>query len=104
MSGSEPKSLGRVGLSGATSSIAVAGLNWNNYSGENMRAIVVASFLRLGLLAGAAFLFLFLWFGTGAERSPIGLMIGMTVAGLVGLWWLESQIRNALEKAKEVES
>ena len=69
-----------------------------------MRAIVVASFLRLGLLAGAAFLFLFLWFGTGAERSPIGLMIGMTVAGLVGLWWLESQIRNVLEKAKEVES
>lgn len=69
-----------------------------------MRAIIVASFLRLGLLAGAAFLFLFLWFGTGAERSPIGLMIGMTVAGLVGLWWLESQIKNALEKVKEVES
>lgn len=69
-----------------------------------MRAIVVASFLRLGLLTMAAFLLLFLWFGTGAERSPIGLMIGMTVAGLVGLWWLESQIRNALEKAKEVES
>ena len=69
-----------------------------------MRAIMVASFLRLGLLAGAAFLFLFLWFGTGAERSPIGLMIGMTVAGLVGLWWLESQIKNALEKVKEVES
>ena len=69
-----------------------------------MRAIVVASFLRLGLLTIAAFQFLFLWFGTGAERSPIGLMIGMTVAGLGGLWWLESQIRNALEKAKEVES
>ena len=69
-----------------------------------MRAIVVASFLRLGLLTIAALLFLFLWFGTGAERSPIGLMIGMTVAGLVGLWWLESQIRNVLEKAKEVES
>ena len=68
-----------------------------------MRAIMVASILRLGLIAVAAFLFLFLWFGTGAERSPVGLMIGMTVAGLVGLWWLESQIRNALEKAKEVE-
>ncbi|MBD14370.1 MAG: hypothetical protein CMJ72_04285 [Planctomycetaceae bacterium] len=68
-----------------------------------MRAMMVATLLRLGLLAGAAFLLLFLWFGTGAERSPIGLMIGMTVAGLVGLWWLELQIQNALEKAKEVE-
>ena len=57
---------------------------------------MVASILRLGLLAVAAFLFLFLWFGTGAERSPVGLMIGMTVAGLVGLWWLESQIRLSL--------
>tara|TARA_B100000003_G_scaffold64574_1_gene57720 strand:+ start:415 stop:624 length:210 start_codon:yes stop_codon:yes gene_type:complete len=69
-----------------------------------MRAMMVATLLRLGLIVGAGFLFLFLWFGTGAERSPVGLMIGMTVAGLVGLWWLESQIRNALEKAKEVES
>ena len=68
-----------------------------------MRAMIVATILRLGLLAGAAFLFLFLWFGTGAERSPIGLMIGMTIAGLVGLWWLELQIQNALEKVKEVE-
>jgi len=65
--------------------------------------MIVATILRLGLLAGAAFLFLFLWFGTGAERSPIGLMIGMTIAGLVGLWWLELQIQNALEKVKEVE-
>ena len=68
-----------------------------------MRAMIVATILRLGLLAGAAFLFLFLWFGTGAERSPIGLMIGMTIAGLVGLWWLELQIQNTLEKVKEVE-
>ncbi len=62
---------------------------------------MVATILRLGLFGGALFLFLFLWFGTGAERSPVGLMIGMTVAGLVGLWWLELQIQSALEKAKE---
>jgi len=68
-----------------------------------MRAVMVAMVLRMGLLVGAIFLFLFLWFGTGAERSPVGLMIGMTIAGLAGLWWVELQIQNALEKAREVE-
>ncbi len=64
--------------------------------------MIVATLLRLALFCCAIFLFLFLWFGTGAERSPVGLMVGMTVAGLVGLWWLELQIQNALEKAKEM--
>ncbi|MBJ03854.1 MAG: hypothetical protein CMB65_04070 [Euryarchaeota archaeon] len=68
-----------------------------------MRAILVATILRLGLISFAVILILFLWFGTGAERSPIGLMIGMTIAGLVGLWWLELQIQSVLQKAKEVE-
>ncbi len=103
MSGLEHKLLAKDGLSRAILSTAAVGRSWNNYSGENMRAVLVAMVLRMGLLVGAIFLFLFLWFGTGAERSPVGLMIGMTIAGLAGLWWVELQIQNALEKAREVE-
>ncbi len=40
-----------------------------------------------------------LWFGTGADRSPLGLLIGMTIAGLAGLWWFELQIQKALKLA-----
>tara|TARA_B100001559_G_scaffold19751_1_gene16342 strand:- start:21 stop:167 length:147 start_codon:yes stop_codon:yes gene_type:complete len=45
-------------------------------------------------------MFLFLWYGTGADRSPVGLMIGLTVAALVGLWWAELQIQKGLKAAK----
>ena len=45
-------------------------------------------------------MFLFLWYGTGADRSPVGLMIGLTVAALAGLWWAELQIQKSLEVAK----
>ena len=65
-----------------------------------MRPQIVALILRLGLMTIACLLFLFLWFGTGAERSPVGLMIGLTVAGLAGLWWVELQIQKGLEIAK----
>ena len=65
-----------------------------------MRPQIVALILRLGLLAIAAFMFLFLWYGTGADRSPVGLMIGLTVAALAGLWWAELQIQKSLEVAK----
>ena len=65
-----------------------------------MRPQIVALILRLGLLAIAGFMFLFLWYGTGADRSPVGLMIGLTVAALVGLWWAELQIQKSLEVAK----
>ena len=64
-----------------------------------MRPQIVALVLRTGLLGVVGILFLFLWFGTGAERSPIGLIIGITVASLVGLWWAELQIKRALEVA-----
>ena len=64
-----------------------------------MRAQLVALVLRIGLLVCTGFLFLFLWFGTGAERSPIGLMIGLTIAGLAILWWAETQIQRALKNA-----
>jgi len=64
-----------------------------------MRPQIVALILRTGLLGVVGILFLFLWFGTGAERSPIGLIIGITVAALVGLWWAELQIQRALEVA-----
>ena len=65
-----------------------------------MRPQIVALILRTGLLAAVGILFLFLWFGTGAERSPLGLLIGITVASLTGLWWAETQIQRALEVAK----
>ena len=65
-----------------------------------MRPQIVALILRTGLLAGVGILFLFLWFGTGAERAPLGLLIGITVASLTGLWWAETQIQRALEVAK----
>ena len=65
-----------------------------------MRPQIVALILRLGLLSIAGFIFLFLWYGTGAERSPVGLMIGLTVAALVGLWWAELQIQKDLKVAK----
>ncbi len=65
-----------------------------------MRPQIVALILRLGLLAIAAFMFLFLWYGTGADRSPVGLMIGLTVAVLVGLCGVELQIQKGLKVAK----
>jgi len=65
-----------------------------------MRAEIVALILRTGLVAGVAILFLFLWYGTGAERSPVGLMIGLTIAGLAALWWVEMQIKKVLKKAE----
>ena len=68
-----------------------------------MRPQIVALILRLGLLTITGLLFLFLWFGTGVERSPVGLMIGITVAGLAGLWWVELQIQKGLEIAKRDE-
>ena len=65
-----------------------------------MRPQIVALILRLGLLAIAGFMFLFLWYGTGADRSPVGLMIGLTVAALAGLLGAELQIQKSLEVAK----
>ena len=65
-----------------------------------MRPQIVALILRLGLLAIAGFMFLFLWYGTGADRSPVGLIIGLTVSALVGLWWAELQIQKGLNAAK----
>ena len=62
-----------------------------------MRPQIVALVLRIGLLGGAGLLFLFLWFGTGTEHSPVGLMIGITIAALAGLWWAELQIKRVLE-------
>ena len=64
-----------------------------------MRPQIVALLLRTGLVGGAGLLFLFLWFGTGTEHSPVGLMIGITIAALAGLWWAELQIQRALETA-----
>ena len=64
-----------------------------------MRPQIVALVLRIGLLGGAGLLFLFLWFGTGTEHSPVGLMIGITIAALAGLWWAELQIQRALKAA-----
>jgi len=64
-----------------------------------MRPQIVALILRTGLLGGAGLLFLFLWFGTGTEHSPVGLMIGITIASLAGLWWAELQIQRALKLA-----
>ena len=51
------------------------------------------------MVSGVALLFLFLWFGTGTEHSPVGLMIGITIAALAGLWWAELQIQRALKAA-----
>jgi hypothetical protein len=65
-----------------------------------MRPQIVALILRIGLLAAGGFMVLFLWFGTGVERSPVGLMIGITVAAIAGLWWVELQIQKGLEAAK----
>jgi hypothetical protein len=65
-----------------------------------MRPQIVALILRIGLLAVGCFLFIFLWFGTGVERSPVGLMIGITIAALSGLWWVELQIQKGLKIAK----
>tara|TARA_B100001996_G_C18225561_1_gene425418 strand:- start:23 stop:226 length:204 start_codon:yes stop_codon:yes gene_type:complete len=64
-----------------------------------MRALIIAMTLRIFLLSIASFLLMILWFGTGADRSPIGLLIGMTIAGLAGLWWFELQIQKALKLA-----
>ena len=65
-----------------------------------MRPQIIALILRMGLLGGVGLLFLFLWFGTGNEHSPVGLMIGITIAALAGLWWAELQIQRVLEVAK----
>jgi hypothetical protein len=65
-----------------------------------MRPQIVALILRLGLMGIAGLLFIFLWFGTGVDRSPVGLMIGLTIAGLAGLWWIELQIQKGLKIAK----
>ena len=100
MSGLALKLRGRVGSRRPISSTAEAARTWNNYSGDYMRAEIVALILRTGLVAGAAILFLFLWYGTGAERSPVGLMIGLTIAGLAALWWVEMQIKKVLKKAE----
>ena len=68
-----------------------------------MRPQIMALILRTGLLGGVGLLFLFLWFGTGGEHSPVGLMIGITIAALAGLWWVELQIQRVLEAAKRDE-
>ena len=99
MSGSEHRLREKVGLRRPTSSTAVAARTWNNSYGDDMRPYIVALILRIGLLGGVGLLFLFLWFGTGTEHSPVGLMIGITVAALAGLWWAELQIQRALEVA-----
>ena len=64
-----------------------------------MRPQIVALVFRIGLVVGAGLLFLFLWFGTGTEHSPVGLMIGITIAALTGLWWAELQIQRVLKVA-----
>ena len=64
-----------------------------------MRPQIIALILRMGLLGGVGLLFLFLWYGTGGEHSPVGLMIGITIAALAGLWWAELQIQRVLEVA-----
>jgi len=68
-----------------------------------MRPQIMALILRTGLLGGVCLLFLFLWFGTGSEHSPVGLMIGITIAALAGLWWAELQIQRVLEATKRDE-
>ncbi|MDP6906674.1 MAG: hypothetical protein QF440_04585 [Candidatus Thalassarchaeaceae archaeon] len=70
-----------------------------------MRAQVIAWTVRTGLFFVAALLILFLWYGTGAERAPLGLLIGIVIGGFAGLWWAEIRIQEALSKAlgKEVE-
>ena len=99
MSGSARRLQEKVGLKRPTSSTAVAARTWNNSSGDDMRPQIVALVFRIGLLGGAVLLFLFLWFGTGTEHSPVGLMIGITIAALAGLWWAELQIQRALKAA-----
>jgi len=64
-----------------------------------MRPQIVALALRTGLIVGAGIIFLFIWFGTGVERAPLGLLIGISIAGLTVLWWAELQIQRALEVA-----
>ena len=66
-----------------------------------MRAEGIALMVRIGLGFVGILLLLFLYFGTGAERAPIGLLIGVTLGGLAGLWWVELQVQKALTKAKE---
>jgi hypothetical protein len=66
-----------------------------------MRAEGIALMVRSGLGFVGILLLLFLYFGTGAERAPIGLLIGVTLGGLAGLWWVELQVQKALAKAKE---
>jgi hypothetical protein len=66
-----------------------------------MRAEGIALMVRSGLGFVGILLLLFLYFGTGAERAPIGLLIGVTLGGLAGLWWVELQVQKALTKAKE---
>ena len=100
MSGLVLKSQGKVGWNRPTSSTAVVARTWSSYSGDYMRPQIVALVLRIGLLGFGILILLFLWFGTGAERSPIGLMIGLTVAGLAALWWVELQIQKGLKVAK----
>ncbi len=70
-----------------------------------MRPQIVAWVVRAGLILCAILLMLFLWFGTGAERAPIGLLIGIVIGGFGGLWWMETKVQNALRKAlaKEAE-
>lgn len=99
MSGLAHRLQEKVGLKRPTSSTAVVARTWNNSSGDNMRPQIVALILRTGLLCGVGLLFLFLWFGTGTEHSPVGLMIGITIAALAGLWWAELQIQRTLELA-----
>jgi hypothetical protein len=64
-----------------------------------MRPQIVALLLRSVLIAGVAIIFLFIWFSTGLERAPLGLLIGISIAGLAVLWWAELQIQRALEVA-----
>ncbi|MEE3082650.1 MAG: hypothetical protein VX320_00995 [Candidatus Thermoplasmatota archaeon] len=70
-----------------------------------MRPQIVAWIVRVGLILCTILLLLFLWYGTGAERSPLGLLIGIVIGGFAGLWWMETKVQNALQKAlaKEVE-
>ena len=64
-----------------------------------MRPQAVAWLFRGGLLFFALVLFSFLWFGAGADRSPLGLVIGVVIGGLAGLYWIELQVQGALERA-----
>ena len=99
MFGSEHKLLVKGGWNQPTSSTAVAARSWNNFSGDLMRPQIVAWIVRCVLIFCAILLMLFLWYGTGAERAPIGLLIGIVIGGFGGLWWMETKVQNALRKA-----